>query len=82
MQPLALVWGVGGLNRNPPSGKGKTQNAALDYAQMIQLLGNEKVNAEGIIIESKEVRIADNCAITPSGYRTWGISLIRSPNAK
>ena len=51
------------LGRNFPMGKReKTNYAVLDFTRRMQLLGNGKGYADGILIEWKVVGIADNCA--------------------
>ena len=57
---------MGELKRSFAIGKReKTNNAAIDYIQMIHLLGSGKWDISGTLIEWGEERIADNCLQTP-----------------
>ena len=50
------------LKRNFLLGEqGNANYAVLDYIQRLQLMGNEKGEIKGILIEWKEVRIGDHC---------------------
>ena len=53
------------LKRNFPGWKHEAANyAVLNYIQRLQLLGTEKGNTQGILIEWEEVRIGDHCLKT------------------
>ena len=50
--------------------RGRTNNAALDYTMRLDATESENGEVNGILVEWKDVRMADDCAHTPIKIQT------------